>query len=969
MTTVVSNTSKALKSPYEDTLKRLLSDARAEAVESSVSELERLAISHDASHYLLVPAGLVRPDSAEDVANIFRAAGDLGLPLTFRSGGTSLSGQSSGDGLMVDTRRHFKKIEVLEDGKKVRVQPGATIMMVNNYLAPYGYKLGPDPASWSACTIGGVVANNSSGMSSGTKYNTYNTLDSMVLVLPSGTIIDTAEPDADQKLRSLEPELHEGLLRLRKRVLENPESMAKIRQQYSMKNTMGYGLNSLVDFETPVDILQHLLIGSEGTLGFVASATYRTLPILKNTSTGLLVFDNLIDAARSVPELVANKLATVELMDATSIRVAQRTGQAAEALAAIDVKDHAALLVEFQGNSEQELNDLAAAAAPMFKSLPVASPVSMTSKLSERNALWAARRGLYTTVAGNRPSGTNALLEDVVVPVEVLGNTCSDLTKLFDAHGYKDSVIFGHAKDGNIHFMLNEQFRDPKQLDRYREFTEEMVQLILGNEGSLKAEHGTGRIMAPFVSRQFGEELFDVMRQIKRLIDPKGFMNPGVLITEPDTDYVTDLKVAETVEEEVDRCVECGYCEPVCPSRNLTLTPRQRIVLRREIAAAEVNGDHELAERLRKEYEYYGIETCAVDGMCQTRCPVNINTGDLIRRLRSENQDKLAATGWKIAAQQWGIMDKVAGKSLTVAKKLPFPVVHGTTSIARKVMGDDMVPSYKKDLPVGGPARKPHKDATAEIVFFPACVNSMFGGVDGDGKHDPVNATQAFIRLCERAGVKYRIPDNIGEMCCATPWKSKGFTDGYSIMSDRVLKSLWEATDGGRLPVVCDASSCTEGLEVMREKVIKALEHKIVNGLKPGEPDYSRLRMYDAVQFAADNMLDKLSVSAPLPSVALHPTCSMTHLGTQPAFEKIANAMSDDVYVPKHWGCCGYAGDRGMLHPELTASATEAEAAELSEQKQFAAYISANRTCEQGMTEATGHSYQNVLQLLERTTR
>ena len=230
-------------------------------------------------------------------------------------------------------------------------------------------------------------------------------------------------------------------------------------------------------------------------------------------------------------------------------------------------------------------------------------------------------------------------------------------------------------------------------------------------------------------------------------------------------------------------------------------------------------------------------------------------------------------------------------------------------------------------------------------------------------------ATQVFIRLCERAGVKYRIPDNIGEMCCSTPWKLKGFTDGYSIMSDRVLKSLWEATDGGRLPVVCDASSCTEGLEVMREKVIKALEHKIVNGLKPGEPDFSRLRMYDAVQFAADNMLDKLTVSAPLPSIALHPTCSMTHLGTQPAFEKIANAMSDDVYVPKHWGCCGYAGDRGMLHPELTASATEAEAAELSEQKQFAAYISANRTCEQGMTEATGHSYQNVLQLLERTTR
>lgn len=966
--TVVSNTSEALNSPYTNALEHMLAETRAHALDSSVKEIDRLAISHDASHYLLVPAGIVRPDSAEAVADIFRAASAFNLPLTFRSGGTSLSGQASGDGLMVDTRRNFKKIEVLDGGKRVRVQPGATVMAVNNMLAPYGYKLGPDPASWSACTIGGVVANNSSGMSSGTEFNTYNTLESMVFVLPSGTVIDTSAPDADDRLRALEPEIHEGLLRLRKRVVENPESVARIRQQYSMKNTMGYGVNSLLDYSTPIDILQHLLIGSEGTLGFVASATYRTLPIHKFVSTGLLVFDNLLDATRSVPELVANRLATVELMDATSIRVAQRTGQAAEALAAIDVREHAALLVEFQGNSEQELTDLAASAAPMFDALPVVSPVEMTSKLSERNALWAARRGLYTTVAGNRPTGTNALLEDVVVPVDVLGATCRDLTALFDAHGYQDSVIFGHAKDGNIHFMLNEQFRDAKQLVRYRDFTEEMVQLILNADGSLKAEHGTGRIMAPFVRRQFGDELFEVMREIKRLIDPKGFLNPGVVLADEDTDYATDLKVAETVEEEVDRCVECGYCEPVCPSKDLTLTPRQRIVLRREIAAAEANGDTKLAERLRQEYEYYGVDTCAVDGMCVTRCPVLINTGDLVRRLRAENQDALGAAGWKFASKHWGAVDKVAGKALTVAKMLPFPVVRGATDIGRKLFGDDMVPAYKKGLSAGGAPRVPHAEATPDIVFFPACVNAMFGGVDGEGKHDPVNATQAFIRLCERAGVKYRVPEGIDQMCCGTPWKSKGYTDGYSIMSDRVLKALWQATDGGRIPIVCDASSCTEGLEVMRAKVAAAVEHKITQGLGAGEADYAQLKLIDSVQFAADTLLPKLTVSAPLPSLALHPTCSMTHLGVQPAFEKIANAMSEQVYVPKNWGCCGYAGDRGMLHPELTQSATRAETAELNEHE-FAAYASSNRTCEQGMTEATGHTFQNVLQLLERATR
>ena len=144
----------------------------------------------------------------------------------------------------------------------------------------------------------------------------------------------------------------------------------------------------------------------------------------------------------------------------------------------------------------------------------------MSSNPAERNKLWAARRGLYTTVAGNRPSGTNALLEDVVVPVQQLGETCRNLSELFDQHGYRDSVIFGHAKDGNIHFMLNEQFNDAAQLSRYQAFTEDMVELILGNAGSLKAEHGTGRIMAPFVRQQYGDELYEIMVAIKRLIDP-----------------------------------------------------------------------------------------------------------------------------------------------------------------------------------------------------------------------------------------------------------------------------------------------------------------------------------------------------------------------------------------------------------------------------------------------------------------
>ncbi|MUN62165.1 FAD-binding protein [Kocuria sediminis] len=931
----------------------LLEDLRTWCGRDAVvdSELEHRALAHDASHYLLQPAAVVRPRSAADMGNLFRAVSRHGLGLTFRSGGTSLSGQAVTDQVLVDVRRNFRDVEVLDGGRRVRVQPGATVRQVNARLAPYGHKLGPDPASEAACTIGGVVANNSSGMACGTRANTYRTLESMVVVLPSGTTVDTAAPDADARLRALEPALHEGLLRLRDRVRADPASVRTIEQQFSMKNTMGYGLNSFLDHDEPVRILEHLLIGSEGTLGFVAQAVFRTVPILPFASTGLLVFPDLASATRTVPALVGTHSATVELLDATSLKVSQRTGLAPAQIMDVDVDEHAALLVEYQGATLEEERELSAAAAGLFRSLDLAAPAALTDDPTARAALWTVRKGLYTTVAGNRPSGSNALLEDVVVPVPELGETCEQLTALFDAHGYRDSVIFGHAKDGNVHFMLNEQFDRPDLLARYERFTQDMVALVLDHRGSLKAEHGTGRNMAPFVRRQYGDELYDVMVELKRLVDPAGLLNPGVLLNEDPTVYVRDLKTAPTVEQEVDRCVECGYCEPVCPSKDLTLTPRQRIVGRREIAAAEDRGDAALAARLRAEYDYEGLQTCAVDGMCVTACPVLINTGDLVRRLRAENHSRVADAGWGVAAKAWGATTTGAGLGLTAAKALPTALPAAATAAARAVLGAEHVPQYKDELPAGGPARPRRQDADAEAVFFPACINTMFGPPDGEG----LTASQAFLALCDRADVRVTVPEGIGSLCCGTPWKSKGLPSGWATMSDRTLAALWEASGQGALPVVCDAASCTEGLETMAE-------------LAAASSEYHALRFVDAVEFVADRVLGRLRVTRPVGSMALHPTCSSVHLGVTGAFETIARAISDDVVVPKAWGCCAYAGDRGMLHPEFTASATAAEAREVN-QRRFDAYASLNRTCEQGMTEATGHAYRHVLEHLEAATR
>lgn len=907
---------------------------------------DRLSAAHDASHYVLTPRAVVVPSTIEEVASALAATRRLGVPVAFRSGGTSLSGQAGTDGVLIDTRRGFRTITVLDEGARVRTGPGATVRAVNNRLARWGRKLGPDPASEIACTIGGVVANNSSGMSCGTHANTYRTLESLVLVLPSGTIVDTSLPGADKLLRIAEPGLYAGLVRLRDRVRSNPASVSTIAELYAIKNTMGYGVNSFVDFDRPIDILEHLVIGSEGTLAFVAEATFRTVPLKAHLATALLVFTDLSAAVNALPALVSAGFAAIELMDSTSLRMAQRDPAATDDLLTLDVVEHAALLVEFQEETGELLETRLATSSDLIEGLPLVVPGVLSTDATRRAALWHIRKGLFTLVAGARPSGTTALLEDIAVPVDRLHATCTELTELFAKYRYENPVIFGHAKDGNIHFLLNERFDDPRSLRRYREFTEELVALVLAHGGTLKAEHGTGRIMAPFVQRQYGSELFEVMLEIKALFDPANLLNPGVLLTGDANAHVRNLKHAPTVDAEVDLCVECGYCEPVCPSKDLTLTPRERIVLRREMQRAEDAGDTELLRELKKEYAYDGVDTCAVDGMCQTACPVLINTGDLVRRLRAENANGVQQALWGTLAKNWAPASRLGGFALSVADALPAALPRLATDVGRLVLGSDVVPSYSGDLPAGGRRRPMVTAADPVAVYFSSCTTTMFGPEgEGDG------VAESFLQLCARAGVDVVTPPDLPSLCCGTPWKSKGLTAGYETMTAQVVASLRTATGEGVLPVVCDASSCTEGLESLLDAA-----------------GVGHIRVIDAVEFVASQILPRLPVGTRLPSLTLHPTCSSTRLGINGAVERLAAAVAERVSVPEDWGCCAFAGDRGMLHPELTASASQGEAREVL-QIDSSAHASLNRTCEIGMTRATGRSYRHILELLDEVTR
>jgi D-lactate dehydrogenase len=901
----------------------------------STTAIDRYRISSDASHFHLIPKGVATPSTVDQIAELFKYATTNRTSVTFRSGGTSLSGQAVTDGVLIDTRRHFRSIEVLNGGAQVRVQPGATVRAVNARLARFGRKLGPDPASEIACTIGGVIANNSSGMACGITENTYQTLQSATVLLANGEIINTADSDSDLQLKVAAPELYFTLQQIKAEISARPDLSSEITRQYQIKNTMGYGLNSFVDHTSILDIFLHLLIGSEGTLGFISEAFFNTVPLLSHAATTLLIFENLTAATDALPPLLSTNPATIELMDSASLRAGKVDMQG------VELKEHAALLVEYQVAEESELLALISAVAPVHARFETVNKPDLTTDQKIRNELWHIRKGLYAAVAGARRSGTTALLEDISVPVHQLASTCLELRRLFAEHGYDDAVIFGHAKDGNIHFLLNENFKDPQSVERYRLFTEEMVDLVLGKGGSLKAEHGTGRMMAPFVKRQFGSELYDMMVRIKQSFDPSGILNPGIIISSDSLAHMHHIKFNPPIQKVADSCVECGYCEPICPSKDLTTTPRQRIVLQRAIATARSEGDDALLADLVKAAEYHVEETCAVDGLCESSCPVGINTGTLVTELRQKRNEGTYSALWSQAAEHWNRVLEGISTSLSLARALPTQFIEPINDLLRNYLGEERVPLWSDDLPRGGKPRTPSVTPCADFVLFASCLESIF----------QAKTSQALKSLANKAGLTFTTPADIADLCCATPWKSKGLTDGYASMVEATYQSLVESSENGRLPIVCENSSCTEGLL----DAIKSYPH-------------SKLRIIDAIDFTVEFILPQLEITRKKNAVALHPTCSSTLLGSNTNFETLAAAISEKATTPLDWGCCAFAGDRGLLHPELTASALRAESVELKAEI-FDAYLSTNLTCEIGMSRATGKDYQHILVTLDELAR
>src|SRR5690554_6223990 len=908
--------------------------------------LSTLTLGTDASFYRLIPKLVIRVESEDEVAFILKQASKHQVAVTFRAAGTSLSGQAVSDSVLVLLGDHWHKKEVLDSGQRIRLQPGVIGANANQALAHLNRKIGPDPASINAAKIGGMVANYSSGMCCGTAQNTYQILAAMRLLLADGTGVDSADPNSVSHVRKTHQGLLKGLAELAKQTCEDAELSAKIQHKYRIKNTTGLSLNALIDFTDPLDILTHLMVGSEGTLGFISSVTYYTVPDHPNKATALVVFPDVETCCQAVLELKKQPVAAVELLDRRSLRSVQHMAGMPAWIEQLS-SSACALLIESRAANTSLLEEQLQQIDASIEHFPKEEHIAFSQDSKVYELLWRMRKDTFPAVGALRETGTTVIIEDVTFPLEQLAEGVNRLISLFEKYQYDEAILFGHALDGNLHFVFTQRFDQPEEVARYSAFMEEVSHLVAVEfGGSLKAEHGTGRNMAPFVELEWGSDAYQLMWRIKRLLDPQGILNPDVVLSEDPEIHLKNLKPMPEANPLIDKCIECGFCEPVCPAHGLTLSPRQRIVAWRDIQDKQRN-DIDTTE-LEARYQYHGVDTCAATGLCAQRCPVGINTGDLVRELRAKQ------------AQHPEIAQRLARSFAGAASAARWAL--SSAELARKILGAPRMYRWSlklhqhfTDLPVylsatpqavkftqavnasTAPTDKPR------VVYFSSCVSQVMGPAHLDAEQTPLR--EKTQQLLEKAGFQVVYPEGMDSNCCGQPFASKGYPQQAADKLNELALMLLRASRNGQDPIYSDTSPCTL-------RLLKDLND-------------SRLKIYDSVHFLREEILPRLTIK-PLDSrIAVHITCSTQHLNQAANFLAIAKQCAAEVVVPEGIHCCGFAGDKGFTLPALNQHALRDLAVQVDS---CTAGFSTSRTCEVGLSSYSNLSYQHLVYLVDNVS-
>jgi len=932
-------------SPYDSFLAGLR--ALAPAPEVYTDGLRRLAWGTDAGFYRLVPQLVVRSDGEEQVSAILRLASCLGIPVTFRAAGTSLSGQAVTDSVLLVAGKNWEGYEIGANAGTITLQPGIIGERVNAILRPYGRKFDPDPASKRSAMVGGIVANNASGMNCGTHANSDSILRSVRIVLADGTVLDTADEVSRASFRATHAALLDEIACIRDEIRADAGLTALIRRKYSIKNVTGLNLRPFVCFDDPFDIIAHCMVGSEGTLAFISSVTVATSPLLPCAASAMLYFGSMREAAEAV--VAMRKGAPVdscELLDAKSLASVGTEG-VTDGLTALLLDTKAATPEALQ----QNIDAIMAVIAPFN----LVREAHFSTDPAETSAWWSMRSGVFPAVGGTRPVGTTVLIEDVAFHIDDLPEATVALVDLINECGYDDACIYGHALEGNFHFVISQSFDTPAEVERYRRLMRGVVALVVDRfGGSLKAEHGTGRNMAPFVEKEWGAAAFAMMKRLKKAMDPAGILNPGVIFNDDPECYISHIKPLPRVDDTVDRCIECGFCEVNCVSCGLTLSARQRIVVSREIARLRALGTKEdtaRADSLERDFRYYGLDTCAGDGLCSTSCPMAIDTSGLVHRLRARLLPP-GSSGYRIgdfAARRLAGLSRGLRATLATARLAHDLIGDKATDAVGRTLHSIGVPLWTASLPgPSHPARNVAQTRPAgkrrRVVYFPSCLNRVMGALPEGGDKVP-ELMQVMTALCAKAGFDVVFPEGLDKLCCGMIWESKGMPDIADAKTAELEAALWKASEQGALPVLCDQSPC---LHRMREHITK-------------------MHLYEPAEFIHDVLAPYLEFHPVDKPVAVHVTCSTRRMGLADKIIDLARMCSRSVTVPAEVGCCGFAGDKGFMYPELNRWALRKlrpaiEAAGVREG------YSNSRTCEIGLTDHSGVPYKSIAYLVHECT-
>lgn len=915
-------------------------------------EVRNLAYGTDAGFYRLIPQIIIRAKNEAEVQKAIVLANKYNLPVTFRAAGTSLAGQAITDSILIVAGKHWENFEILNNGEAIRMQPGLIGSRINKVLAPYGKKLGPDPASINSAMIGGIVMNNASGMNCGIHENSYKTILSARLIFADGTILDTSDDTSKKNFKNTHGDFIRQIEEIRDKVRANKTLAERIRYKYSIKNTTGLSINPFIDYKDPFQIIVNLMVGSEGTLAFMSELTMKTVVNHEFKASAMIYFSDIVTACQSVVSMKPGPVHGAEMLD----RIALRSVENADGIPSF-IKDFpdgvTAILVETLANSQRELDDNIKEIKSILSVYQTVRPIEFTDKAEEYSKYWDIRKGIFPAVGGLRETGTTCIIEDVAFHIEDLPKATLDLQNLIAKYEYKNGVIYGHALEGNFHFIFNQNFDKPEELEQYKNFMHEVDYLVVDKyDGSLKAEHGTGRNMAPFVKHEWGEEAYQLMKDVKQLFDPKTLLNPGVIINDDPECNTKNFKTLAPVHEIVDKCIECGFCEVNCLTAGFSLSARQRIVLQRELKRLEVTGeDTERYKILKKGFDYLGEQTCAGDGLCATSCPVGIDTGKFIKHLRSLNVDTPRA--FKISQK---VADNFSTVGSSIRGGLKFVngvhTVMGSTLLGAvaggfRALSGNNIPLWTPAMPKGAnaPVPKPiNKENPLKVVYFPSCIAQTMGPAKGDPYKEPLHKVTQ--KLLEKAGYEVIFPEGMSNLCCGTPWESKGLIKHADQKSSELEAALIRASEGGKYPVLCDTSPCLYRMRRVMDK-----------GLK----------LYEPVEFIHEFLMDKLDFKKVNEVVAIHSTCTTTKMGLTPALKAVAEACAQHVVLPDEVGCCGFAGDRGFNFPEVNKYALRKLHPVIEKEKVIAGY-SNSRTCEIGLSTNGRVPYMSIIYLVDRVT-